>query len=185
MSFKTRLTLLTVLLLIVAGTFGWLVRGGYLDLEQAAAARLQTGTQIGNLAPDFTLKELGGSDLTLSDLKGKRVFVNFWATWCPPCRAEMPHIQAVYEEKEDDVVFLAINLGESESKVEAFLEKNGYTFPVLMDPKGQTASLYLVRAIPTSYVIDADGIVRGKHIGVLSKATLTKLLESAKDKYTE
>lgn len=186
MRVRSKLITVTVALAVIVGVLGWLAKVGYIDLNQEVAARREYGTQIGDLAPDFTLYRLDdGSEVSLSDLKGKRVFLNFWATWCPPCRVEMPYIQAVYEEKDDDVVFLAINLGESEGRVKSFMEENGYTFPVLMDPTGQAASLYLIRAIPTSFVIDADGIVRGRHIGVLDRVLLTNLLELAKGKYTD
>ncbi len=136
--------------------------------------------EVGYLAPDFTLPTADGGTIVLSELKGKRVFLNFWATWCPPCRSEMPAIQSVWEGKDSDVAFIAVNIQEAKAKVAEFVEANGYTFPVALDGSARVASGYLVRAIPTSFVIGPDGVVTGKHIGVLTAKQLETLLEEAR-----
>lgn len=136
-------------------------------------------------APDFTLTDQSGNTHTLSDYKGKTVFLNFWATWCPPCRAEMPEIQALYEEygsNEEDVVILGIaspNVGRegSTDEVAAFLEKNEYTYPVVMDEGGSMAYTYGVTAYPTTFMIDKDGNVYGYVSGQLTKDIMISIIE--------
>lgn len=120
-------------------------------------------------APDFTLTDQNGAEHTLSDYQGKTVFLNFWATWCPPCRSEMPEIQALYEkygENEGDLIVLAVaapNLGQEGSikDISDFLNENGYTFPVVMDAYGLYSSIYGIRAYPTTFMIDKDGNIFG------------------------
>lgn len=153
---------------------------GVLLSSSGIAKPLQVRPEVGYLAPDFTLSTLDGGMVTLSELKGKRVFLNFWASWCPPCRMEMPAIQSVYESKEPDVVFVAINIQEPKAQVRKFMDDNGYTFPAALDTAAKVASLYLVRAIPTSFVIDAEGVIRAKHIGVLNQSYLEEMLKEAK-----
>ena len=117
-------------------------------------------------ANDFTLKDLNGAAHSLSDYKGKSVFLNFWATWCPPCRAEMPSMQEVYEKMDKDkYVMLAVNIREEREAVKSFISQNGYTFPILLDPDGRVASKYAVRGIPTTYLIDEKGKVVNKIVG--------------------
>jgi len=115
-------------------------------------------------APDFTLKDFKGKDVSLSDYKGKIVFVDFWATWCPPCKKELPILQAISQAyAEDNVVCLAISTDEDTSKVIPFIEENGYTFTVLYDEGMKKA--YDVAGIPTVFIIDENGVIRYKHVG--------------------
>ena len=102
----------------------------------------QAGPQIGKLAPDFQLPDLDGQSVSLSDLRGKPVLLNFWATWCGPCRNEMPYIQAVYDEwSVRGLVVLAVDIDESPSQVQEFMESNRLSFPVLLDADGMVAQL--------------------------------------------
>jgi peroxiredoxin len=129
------------------------------------------GVQPGKPAPDFELYTLDGQKARLSDYKGKRVIVNFWATWCPPCREEMPDMQKFYESYKDaEIEILAVNLLESGSKEEtiAFAEEFDIRFPILLDENGQVSNVYKATAIPTSYLIDSNGIVQHKIIGAMS-----------------
>ena len=130
---------------------------------------MQLGFQVFRepvVAPDFTLKNLAGEDITLSDLKGKTVLVNFWATWCPPCRAEMPSMETMYGEfAGEEFEILAVDLQESEKTVRKFVEDKEYTFPILLDTNGRVGSLYGARSIPTTYLIDADGFAVGFIVG--------------------
>lgn len=137
-------------------------------------------------APDFTLNDQYGVEHTLSDYRGKVVFLNFWATWCPPCRAEMPDIQKLYEaygDAEDaEVVILAVatpNVGgeSDEAVVIAFLEENGYTYPVVMDPTGQVLHNYGISAFPTTFMIDAEGNVFGYVTGAMSGETMQSIID--------
>lgn len=120
-------------------------------------------------APDFKLKDLDGKELSLSDLKGKKIFLNFWATWCPPCKNEMPEIQKLYEETKDtDLVIVAVEIGEPLSEVKSFIDENKYTFKVLSDSDQSVASKYEISSIPTSYFIDEDGNIISKFIGAMN-----------------
>ena len=115
---------------------------------------------------DFTLRDLSGESHTLSNYSGSVVFLNFWATWCPPCREEMPSMQSLYERYGDDgLVMLAVNLLESEPEASDFVEHFGYTFPVLLDLDGRAGTTYAVRAIPTTYIINRRGQIIGMRPG--------------------
>lgn len=120
-------------------------------------------------APDFKLKDLSGKELSLSDLKGKKVFLNFWATWCPPCKQEMPEIQKLYEEtKDSDLVIITVDIGEPLGEVKSFIDKNKYSFKVLLDSNQSVATKYNITAIPTSYFIDEEGNIISKSSGGMS-----------------
>ncbi|MFC4025702.1 peroxiredoxin family protein [Oceanobacillus longus] len=126
------------------------------------------GTEIGDQAPDFELMTMTGEKVTLSDYKGKRIMLNFWATWCPPCREEMPDMQKFYKDK--DAVVLAINLTDMErnkDQVTQFADELGLTFPILMDEEGEVSTLYRISPIPTTYMIDSKGVIRYKAYGAL------------------
>ena len=149
----------------------------------APAEQTETSTVA---APDFTLTDQYGVSHTLSDYRGKVVFLNFWATWCPPCRAEMPDIQKLYEAygsaEDAGVVILAVatpGVGgeEDEAGVIAFLEENGYTYPVAMDPTGQVLYDYGISAFPTTFMIDADGNVFGYVPGAMSGEIMHSIID--------
>ncbi len=126
------------------------------------------GPQPGFLAPDFTLQTLDGELVTLSELRGQPVLVNMWASWCTPCKYEMPAIQEVYEEYSDQgFIVLAVNLTKKDvlSSVEVFVEEHGLTFPILLDQDGRVEDAYQLRGLPTSFFIDGDGIIQSVVIG--------------------
>jgi peroxiredoxin len=117
-------------------------------------------------APSFTLKDLSGKEVKLEDHRGKIVFLNFWATWCPPCRDEMPSMEKLYTEfKDRDFRMLAVDLREGAKKVRAFKKKFKLNFPILLDSDGSVGSMYGVRSIPTTYLIDREGHVIGGALG--------------------
>lgn len=125
-----------------------------------------TTNSIKTKAIDFKLKDLNGNELSLSDLKGKKVFLNFWATWCPPCKAEMPEMEKLYQEtKDSDLVIVAVEIGEPLDTVKSFIDSNKYNFKVLLDPDQTVATKYNITSIPTSYFIDTDGNIVSKHVG--------------------
>lgn len=136
------------------------------------------GIEQGELAPDFSLNVMTGEELKLSDLRGKKVILNFWATWCPPCRAEMPDMQRFYEQAAgEDVEILAVNLTESEKSREdiaAFLDEFGITFPIPLDEESEVAATYYAYAIPTTYFIDTTGTIQGKIIGPMNYDFMVK-----------
>ena len=147
------------------------------DLSGGTPARRDVGPRVGNVAPDFALKGLDGNVVRLSDLRGKPVLINFWATWCPPCKEEMPTLQAAYQKYRDQgTVFLGVDLKEDAGTIQDFVQKNGYRWTFLLDPEARVSTAYQVSAIPTTYFIDGEGIVRDSHLGAISPATLeTKL----------
>lgn len=146
----------------------------------SALVGLQPAPEPGSPAPDFTLQTLEGDTVTLSDLRGRPVVVNFWATWCPPCRAEIPALDAVYRERAGDVVILGVDVQENPATVAAFVDEIGMSYPVPLDPNAEVARLYRVRAFPTTVFVDADGIVRHIVSGPLNEPLLyTRLTELA------
>jgi len=145
-------------------------------------------------APEMTLVDQYGTIHTLSDYKGKTVFLNFWATWCPPCRAEMPDIQSLYEEygeNQEDLIVLGVANPKSDrypnandgtaDEVAAFLEENGYTYPVLMDDSGQSLAQYGISAFPTTFMIDRDGNIYGYLSGSMSAEIMHKIVTMTMD----
>lgn len=137
-------------------------------LDRAAARAGQApAPQTGFPAPDFSLERLNSEEtVSLSDLRGQVLLLNFWATWCPPCRAEMPAIQTVYDRyREQGFTVLAIDLQESDRQVTNFITQMGLTFPVLMDRDGAVFDAYRVRALPSTFFVDRAGIVRQVTVG--------------------
>ncbi|MBP3264224.1 MAG: redoxin domain-containing protein [Acidaminococcaceae bacterium] len=157
---------------------------GETDAAQNAQRAAETNHKVA--AVPFELKDQYGKTHTLSEYKGKVIFLNFWATWCPPCRAEMPDIQKLYErspkEGEGAVIVLGVaspKLGneKDEAGIKAFMDKNGYTYPVLMDARGELFSAYGIRAIPTTFMIDREGNVYGRVQGALSGENIDKVVK--------
>jgi thiol-disulfide isomerase/thioredoxin len=117
-------------------------------------------------AIDFTLQDLAGRETSLSAFRGKVVFLNFWATWCGPCTAEIPSMEQLYTElKDQGFTIVAVNSQESAEQVSAFVQEAGMSFPVLLDSAGKAGATYTVRAIPTTYIIDPQGSIRGRMVG--------------------
>lgn len=152
---------------------------------EAAASGQPAAPQTGFPAPEIILETLDGESISLADLQGQAVIVNFWASWCPPCRAEMPAIQRVYDDyRAGGLVVLAVNTSDNLADAQAFLSANGLTFPVLFDHDGAVGVRYRVSVLPTTFFIDKRGIIRSVVIGgPLSEASLrariADLLEEA------
>jgi peroxiredoxin len=116
--------------------------------------------------PDFTLPTLDGGSITLSHLKGKVVLINFWTTWCPPCREEMPSLERLYRHfKYEDFTLLAVDIMENPETVKRFARDYNLSFPILLDKQGEVSAKYAANAIPTTYIIDKQGKAVGKAIG--------------------
>lgn len=167
--------------------------------ETTTEASTEAPTEAGHAdealpAFDFTLTDQYGDTHTLSDYKGKVVFLNFWATWCGPCKIEMPHIEALYEEyglNEGDVIFLGVanpksadyprNNDESKEDIIKFMEDNGYTFPVVFDETGEVLRDYQISAFPTTFMIDIEGNIFGYVPGSLTKAVMENIIQQTID----
>ena len=146
------------------------------DAPQIAIAGLETG----NMAPEFELQTADGAVMRLDDYLGDVVLLNFWATWCAPCRIEMPLLQSTFESYEDQgFVVLGIDFDESADLVAAFGDELGLSFPLLLDPGGKIQQQYRVRGYPTTVVLDREGRIQSYHIGVLTKSQLDGYLENA------
>jgi peroxiredoxin len=126
----------------------------------------QSGLRNYSLVPDFSLTDLQGKSVSLSDFKGQNVYLNFWATTCPPCVDEMPRLQAVYDDwSKKGLVMLAIDIGEDSATVQDFIQSHSYTFPVLLDSRYSVAGKYNIRFTPTNMFIDGEGKLRSQFIG--------------------
>ena len=134
------------------------------------------GPEVNAQAPDFELENLAGERVRLSGRRGKPVILNFWATWCAPCALEMPNIRKFYEKYPGQFDVLAVNADEPRLDVERFVDDMSLTFDVLLDPSGKTQQLYQIRGYPTSFIIDAQGIIRVQHIGLLTDDNLKDYL---------
>jgi cytochrome c biogenesis protein CcmG/thiol:disulfide interchange protein DsbE len=141
------------------------------------ASAESTGVNQGNLAADFTLETVDGTEVALSDYRGNVVMINFWATWCPPCRAEIPDFEAAYQARQDDgFVVLGINVEEPREAVALFAQAIGMSYPVLLDRGGQVMKMYRAPGLPVSLFIDRDGVIRVRHVGFLTGEQLEKYL---------
>ena len=137
------------------------------------------------MAIDFTLKDQYGNEHTLSKYRGKTIFLNFWGTWCPPCRGEMPYIEELYNEygkNNNDIIILGVaapNLGRegSEEEIVNFLSENNYTFPVVMDFGGELVYKYDIRAFPTTFIINDNGEIVHKIVGAMDKENMKMMIE--------
>lgn len=151
---------------------------------------VEAGLEIGQKAPNFELKSLDGETFKLSDYKGQMVMLNFWASWCPPCRVEMPHMETYYQEykEEHNIEILAVNMTTlergSKEKVPEFVNKHELTFPILMDEKGDVKDLYEVMVYPTTYIVNAKGIITDKVNIPLDVEVIEWLVENSAN-YTE
>lgn len=137
----------------------------------------QAGAVLGEPAPEFSLQDALGHEHTLSHYRGEVVLLNFWATWCAPCRLEMPAIQERYDRfAEQGLSVLALNFDEPQAEVQAFGDELGLSFPLLLDPGGTVQRLYRIRGYPTSVFLDQSGVVRKIHIGIMTEDQLDDAL---------
>lgn len=179
-------TLIIVCIVFLAVLIGAAVLYGALADKMAPDALATQGTQENGassptedkrmLAPDFTAYDLDGNEMKLSDFIGKPIVLNFWASWCGPCKMEMPEFNEFYQKYGENVQFLMVNMTdgsrETVEKASSFIEKNGYTFPVYYDTAFSAAMTYGVTSLPTTYFIDTDGYLVAQGRGALSRDNL-------------
>lgn len=135
------------------------------------------GIGEGNRAPDFQLQSLDGQDVSLDDYRGKVVLLNFWATWCGPCREEVPALEAAFRARQDDdFAVLGVNFQESAADVQAFVDAFDVTYPILLDENGQVMKTYRAVGLPVSLLIDRDGVIQVRHTGLLTGTVLDEYL---------
>jgi peroxiredoxin len=147
-------------------------------IDRFKSAGAGPAPRIGAEAPDFSLRTIDGEEVKLSSLRGRPVMVNFWATWCPPCRAEIPEIVKLYRDKHSGGNFeiLGVATQSNRETISAFATEFGMTFPLLPDVESRVTSLYHVLPIPTSFFIDKDGIIREMRVGVVDRETMEQWL---------
>lgn len=171
-SFRQRWTLFSIAILLASAGWIWVTKAS----PDSASYGTHPVPRPGFTAPDFELQTLSGETVRLSDFRGQVVLVNLWATWCPPCRAEMPAIEAVYREyASQGFVVLGVNAANQDDlgQVKDFAQDYDLSFPILLDLDGSVSRIYALRSLPTSFFIDGDGIIREVVIGgPLAKALL-------------
>jgi thiol-disulfide isomerase/thioredoxin len=145
--------------------------------ERIALSGRSSDPLVGQPVPELGLTLLDGSEMRLADFRGRAVVINYWATWCEPCKAEMPLLQRSYESNEPDLVVLGVNGGEAPADVERFVNELGLSFPIVLDPEYRAEAALGVLAYPTTVFVDSDGIIQARHIGQLDRAFLKTYLE--------
>ncbi|MCX6031247.1 MAG: TlpA disulfide reductase family protein [Chloroflexi bacterium] len=173
---RTRWNLLIALCLTIGLAWIWINRVP--SGATATGTNLPSAPAVGYPAPDFTLTTVTGETFTLSALRGRPVVLNFWATWCPPCRAELPELQAASGRLAGRVQIVGVDQGESASQVQAFAGSLGLNFTMPLDTATTVSRLYGVRSLPTTFFIDRSGVIRQMQIGPVTEATLTQLLRT-------
>lgn len=150
---------------------------GFAVASTAKVDNRSTGLNVGDQAPDFVLLQADGETTRLSDLRGQPVVMNFWASWCVPCREEMPEIIRAYQAHQDEsLAVLGINAQESAEQAKGFVDELQIPFPVVLDTRGEVMQLYQVRGLPTTWFIDREGRIVARHAGLLTQSLLEKYL---------
>lgn len=202
---KFSVLLIVLLLVLAGGMFAYRYLSDYVspdtggslldrvtDTADGSADTVKTGIETSELtdtaqaevfpAMDFTVYDIDGNTVKLSDFYGKPILLNFWATWCPPCKAELPDFDAVYADYGEDVVFMMVNMTDgSRDTVEsasAFVSDNGYSFPVYFDRDLDAAYTYSASSIPMTVLIGADANIIGAQVGILTEEQLRTILDS-------
>ncbi|WP_347862058.1 redoxin domain-containing protein [Salimicrobium sp. PL1-032A] len=183
-----------IVIIVVVGLFGWALYDLLYEPEDTAEEEAgdtvmtaegpdgqedATSFEKGQEAPEFTLQTLGGEEVSLSDYRGTPVIINFWATWCPPCRAEMPDMEEMYQE-EEELEILAVNMTETEStrnEVGQFVGEFGLSFLVLLDENSDVSGMYEVGPVPTSVFVDREGHVQSVILGAMNKDLMEQKLD--------
>ncbi len=154
------------------------------DASSDSTIEYKSGLEKGKTPPDFELSTLTGDMVKLTDYRGKKVILNFWASWCGPCKAEMPHMQKYYEKNKEsaNVEIIAVNMTTTErgglTGIKKFVDAYGLTFPIPLDNDGEVVDMYGVLTIPTTYMIGRDGTIQQKIIGPMDEKTINELVDN-------
>jgi thiol-disulfide isomerase/thioredoxin len=180
---KRKLILLTAGLFVGSGMGIILLLVFSINQRASAGSGLRAGAavpapSVGLPAPYFELGTLDGGTASTSELLGRPVLINFWATWCAPCRLEMPLFQELYEADPDGLAILAVNYAEQPGIVRQYVDELGLTFPILMDVDSEVQRLYHVRGYPTTLLIDTEGIIQVYHVGLMTEKQLSNYLKN-------
>ncbi len=177
-SFLLRLKIISVCILLAGAGWIWISKA----TPGSTSGGEITAPSQGFKAPDFTLQTLDGQTVSLSDLRGKSILINIWASWCPPCKSEMPAFERVYNDyKNQGFVILAVNATNQDTLANAsqFVNQNRLTFPILLDSEGVVSQSYQLRSLPTSFFIDREGVIRDVIVGgPMSEALLRIRIEN-------
>ncbi|VEF47569.1 thiol-disulfide oxidoreductase [Bacillus freudenreichii] len=169
---KKRLIMRSVILAIMVTAIVYTL---YNNFTKEARGQLA----IGDKAPDFILSDMNGNTHKLSDYEGEGVFLNFWGTWCKPCEREMPYMENQYQVfKDQGVEILAVNVGEPEFAINKFVQKHGLNFPILKDKNKEVLNLYKITPLPTTILINSEGIITAIESGELPEAKIKGMMES-------
>jgi thiol-disulfide isomerase/thioredoxin len=168
---RKQLLIVIASLVMIAGV--WTLVGDF--TTETIYAETEVGVEVGMKAPDFTINNVNGDEVSLSDYQGTKVFLNFWASWCPPCREEMPAIQKLHKNY-DNIKVLAVNAGENKDKVFNYLMENNFSFTTLLDKNGKVTTDYLIRGIPSTFVFDKEGIIVRKQRGAITYGKMEEMI---------
>lgn len=134
--------------------------------------------ETGRPAPGFSLPDLKGNTVKLSDYRGKAVVLNFWAVWCPPCRTEMPLLEKLAQDNPERLVVVGVNISENQPQAQEFVSEYGLTFPILIQGNQSVHTMYQVRGFPTTFFIDSEGVLQAVHVGELNQRLLSGYLQT-------
>lgn len=169
-----------LVLVVILGSITWILATRPVDTPMVSAGTLEEAPRVGALAPGFQLIDVRvNQTLKLEALRGKPVFINFWGTWCPPCRAEMPEMQKVYDKYKGQIEMIGISMGPRDDPggVKSFVDQGNYTWTFIHDPDFEVATRYQAFSIPISYFIDKRGVISSVHIGAMNSRQMETYLE--------
>ena len=167
---KNRWLIVAALVAVVGGAWLWLNRAP----AEALALRTEPAPAVGHPAPDFTLTTLDGAPFVLSEQRGTPIVLNFWATWCGPCQRELPELERAAAHYGGSVAIVGVDQGEEAAVVQGTVDELGLTFAIPMDSEFAVGELYNVRGLPTTFFIDADGVIRNVWAGEMNSITLAE-----------
>lgn len=150
------------------------------DEKVDSVIRNEDVIELGRELPNFTLENLDGESKSLRDYKDKIILINFWASWCPHCDAEMPDLQKVSDEN-DDILIIAVNVGEDKETAQTYVDEGGYDFEVLLDYDNKVAEKYMVQGLPATYFLDIDGLFLGVQPGFMTYEQMNDLIVYARN----